>query len=248
MGIDYVVDYDCEPKRALGLDRILELLKDRSRAVAALELLRRGGVEAPPNDSSSSSSSRGRPRATWRPAASGSRTSSTGPPRSRSSPPPARAPGEQHRPRLRVRRLDRLPALPDRRCGSSAASSGAPEPTSSARSSRSSLDRRGHSEDARRRRTFFEARTAPRREDLGFALATDQLLEAFPARGTSCRLTPPSSSLALSALRLERPVPSEEKLPPGSAMLVGKDENGARDAQLFDIPPPVTRTTTPLES
>src|SRR5213083_2397156 len=44
MGIDYVVDYDCEPKRALGLDHILELLKDRSRALAALELLRMRGI------------------------------------------------------------------------------------------------------------------------------------------------------------------------------------------------------------
>src|SRR5437870_4736034 len=43
VGIDYVVDYDCEPKRALGLDRILELLKDRSRAAATLELLRERG-------------------------------------------------------------------------------------------------------------------------------------------------------------------------------------------------------------
>src|SRR5580704_14345836 len=44
MGIDYVVDYDCEPKRALGLDHILELLKDRSRAAATLVLLRQRGV------------------------------------------------------------------------------------------------------------------------------------------------------------------------------------------------------------
>src|SRR5262249_5054085 len=50
VGIDYVVDYDCEPKRALGLDRILEILKDRSRAAAALEVLRERGEADRPLD------------------------------------------------------------------------------------------------------------------------------------------------------------------------------------------------------
>lgn len=43
MGIDYVVDLACNPKRALGTEGIIDLVKARSRAEAVLELSRRNG-------------------------------------------------------------------------------------------------------------------------------------------------------------------------------------------------------------
>lgn len=40
MGIDYVIDLDCEPKRVLGVATILDLVKSRDRGMAALQLAR----------------------------------------------------------------------------------------------------------------------------------------------------------------------------------------------------------------
>jgi hypothetical protein len=240
MGIDYVVDYDCEPKRALGLDHILELLKDRSRAVAALELLRRRGVDEVPIHEVEFEFVARTPE------------------------------GDMAPRRVRVKDVldkasaleefapacDGCPANNTGRAYGCVGSIGYPlsqigevwllgrvqrGPGSDLlRALLRELELNG-SDIAKMRAaggTFFEARSAPRREDLGFELATDQLLEVIFCKG---HLVPSHAAIvlvALSALRLERPVPEHGKLPPGSAMLVGKDERGLETAQLFDIPPP----------
>jgi hypothetical protein len=240
MGIDYVVDYDCEPKRALGLDRIVELLKDRSRAIAALELLRaRGAVDLPVADIEFEFVAR-------------------------------TPDGDMAPRRVKVKEvLDRASILeefapacegcPANNTGRAFGCVGSIAYPLSEISEAWLIGRvqRGPGADLLRAllqelaltggdiakmraagETFFEARTAARRDDLGFALAADQLLEVIFCKG---HLVPSHAAivlLALSALRLERPVPEEAELPPGSAMLVGKDENGVASAQLFDIPAP----------
>lgn len=243
MGIDYVVDYDCEPKRALGLDHILELLKDRSRAVAALELLRKKGVPDRPLDQVEFEFVARTPE------------------------------GDMAPRRVRVKEvLDKASALeefapacddcPANNTGRAYGCVGSIGYPLSQVGEVWLLGRvqRGPGSDLLRAllkelaldgadiakmraagTTFFEARIAPQRGDLGFELATDQLLEVIFCKG---HLVPSHASIvliALSALRLERPVPERGKLPPGSAMLVGKDENGVETAQLFDIPAPSSR-------
>lgn len=47
MGIDFTIDHDCEPKRALGSDALVELLKARDRARMVLETMRAEGDERP---------------------------------------------------------------------------------------------------------------------------------------------------------------------------------------------------------
>jgi hypothetical protein len=86
--------------------------------------------------------------------------------------------------------------------------------------------------------SFFEARVTPTRTDLGFSLAADELLEVIFCKG---HLIPAHSAMILvvvAGLRFTRPVPDEADLPPGSAMLVARDEAGVESAQLFDIPGP----------
>jgi hypothetical protein len=47
MGIDYVLDLDCEAKRTLGIEKIVELVKARSRANAILGMAREQGDQRP---------------------------------------------------------------------------------------------------------------------------------------------------------------------------------------------------------
>src|SRR5262245_51773425 len=49
MGIDYVVDRDCEAKQALGTETIVDLLKARSRAEYVLSMFRQKGDQRPPD-------------------------------------------------------------------------------------------------------------------------------------------------------------------------------------------------------
>lgn len=240
MGIDYVVDYDCEPKQALGLDRILELLKDRSRAIAALELLRKKGMADLAIEQVEFEFVARTPE------------------------------GDMAPRRVRVKDVldkasaleefapacDDCPANNTGRAYGCVGSIGYPlsqdgevwllgrvQPGPGADLLKALLKELAltGADIAKMRaagETFFEARVAPHRADLGFQLATDQLLEVIFCKG---HLVPAHAAIvlvALSALRLERPVPDQKKLPPGSAMLVGKDEKGIETAQLFDIPPP----------
>ena len=48
MGIDYVIDLDCEPKQALGIEDIVNRIKARSRAEAVLAVARQNGDNRPP--------------------------------------------------------------------------------------------------------------------------------------------------------------------------------------------------------
>lgn len=48
MGIDYVIDLDCEPKQALGIEQIVNSIKAQSRAEMVLAMARRDGDERPP--------------------------------------------------------------------------------------------------------------------------------------------------------------------------------------------------------
>jgi hypothetical protein len=48
MGIDYVIDYDCEPKQALTLEGLLGRLKGRDRAQAIIQFYRDQGDERSP--------------------------------------------------------------------------------------------------------------------------------------------------------------------------------------------------------
>lgn len=50
MAIDYVIDYDCEPKRQLTTDGILERIKGRERAAMIIRLFRQNGDERPPSE------------------------------------------------------------------------------------------------------------------------------------------------------------------------------------------------------
>jgi hypothetical protein len=50
MGIDYVIDLDCEPKQALTTEGIVNLVKARSRAEAILEMARADGDTRPPSE------------------------------------------------------------------------------------------------------------------------------------------------------------------------------------------------------
>ncbi|HIE52295.1 MAG TPA: hypothetical protein EYP85_11100 [Armatimonadetes bacterium] len=50
MGVDYVINFNCAPKRALGTEQILGLLKDRARARAVREFYRRQTGEEAPDD------------------------------------------------------------------------------------------------------------------------------------------------------------------------------------------------------
>jgi hypothetical protein len=240
MGIDYVVDYDCEPKQALGLDHILDLLKDRSRALAALELLQRKGIGDMPIDQVEFEFVARTPE------------------------------GDMAPRRVKVKSVldkasaleefapacDDCPANNTGRAYGCVGSIGYPlsqvgevwllgrvhrGPGSDllkALLKELALDGSDIAKMRAAGGTFFEARVAPHRSDLGFELATDQLLEVIFCKG---HLVPAHAAIvliALSALRLERPVPDQAKLPPGSAMLVGKDDKGLETAQLFDIPAP----------
>ena len=49
MAIDYIIDFDCKPKQALGADGILERLKERERAQEVIEWFRAAGDKRPPN-------------------------------------------------------------------------------------------------------------------------------------------------------------------------------------------------------
>jgi hypothetical protein len=48
MGIDYIIDLDCEPKRALGVANIVQRVKSRERGTAALEAALAAGDTRPP--------------------------------------------------------------------------------------------------------------------------------------------------------------------------------------------------------
>ncbi len=50
MGIDYVLHRDCGAKQRLGVERLVELCKSRSRADAVLAMVRRGGDPRPPSE------------------------------------------------------------------------------------------------------------------------------------------------------------------------------------------------------
>lgn len=50
MAIDYVIDYDCYPKQALGTEGILERLKGRERADTIIRLFRENGDNRPPSE------------------------------------------------------------------------------------------------------------------------------------------------------------------------------------------------------
>lgn len=50
MAIDYVIDYDCEPKRQLTTEGILERIKGRERAATIIKLFRENGDERPPSE------------------------------------------------------------------------------------------------------------------------------------------------------------------------------------------------------
>lgn len=49
MGIDYVIGYDCAPKRAFSPEGILDRLKERDRAQTVIALYREGGDERHPS-------------------------------------------------------------------------------------------------------------------------------------------------------------------------------------------------------
>lgn len=50
MGIDYVIDLACTPKRHLGVEALVELVKARSRADTVLAMMRDQGDERPPSE------------------------------------------------------------------------------------------------------------------------------------------------------------------------------------------------------
>ena len=62
MALDYVIDYDCAPKRALGTAGILERLKARERATAIIRLYRRSGDRPLPARDGLRDGARGRRR------------------------------------------------------------------------------------------------------------------------------------------------------------------------------------------
>ena len=48
VGIEYIVGLDCEPKRALSLEKMVALIKARNQAATIIELARKGGDQRPP--------------------------------------------------------------------------------------------------------------------------------------------------------------------------------------------------------
>ena len=50
MAIDYIIDYDCVPKQALGTPGILDRLKARDRAETIIQLYRQNGDMRPPTE------------------------------------------------------------------------------------------------------------------------------------------------------------------------------------------------------
>jgi hypothetical protein len=50
MAIDYIVDYPCEPKRALTTEGIIDRLKGEERARTIIALFRRNGDQRPPSE------------------------------------------------------------------------------------------------------------------------------------------------------------------------------------------------------
>lgn len=50
MAIDYIIDYDCEPKRALTTQGIVDRLKGQERAAKIIQLFRANGDERPPSE------------------------------------------------------------------------------------------------------------------------------------------------------------------------------------------------------
>ncbi len=49
MGIDYLIQYDCEPKRALTIEGLMGRLKGRDRAARIIQLYRENGDTRPPS-------------------------------------------------------------------------------------------------------------------------------------------------------------------------------------------------------
>src|ERR1700677_807720 len=47
MGIDYVVDLDCQPKKTLSTNRIIALIKGQNQAAAIIEAARSRGDQRP---------------------------------------------------------------------------------------------------------------------------------------------------------------------------------------------------------
>lgn len=50
MGIDYVIDLECAPKEALGIEEIVNLVKAQSRAETVLAMARQNGDNRPPSE------------------------------------------------------------------------------------------------------------------------------------------------------------------------------------------------------
>ena len=50
MAIDYVIDYDCEPKRKLTTEGIIERIKGRERAAMIIRMYREKGDDRPPSE------------------------------------------------------------------------------------------------------------------------------------------------------------------------------------------------------
>jgi hypothetical protein len=50
MAIDYIIDYDCEPKRALTTQGIVDRLKGEERALKIIQLFRANGDQRPPSE------------------------------------------------------------------------------------------------------------------------------------------------------------------------------------------------------
>ena len=48
LAIDYIIEYDCAPKRTLGADGILERIKERERAREVIQWFRSAGDDRPP--------------------------------------------------------------------------------------------------------------------------------------------------------------------------------------------------------
>jgi len=50
MAIDYIIDFDCAPRQALGNEDILELLKEQERAHMIIRMFRESGDQRPPSE------------------------------------------------------------------------------------------------------------------------------------------------------------------------------------------------------
>lgn len=50
MGVDYVVGYECEPKKEVGTERLIDLCKRKAQAETVLQMTRNGGDNRPPSE------------------------------------------------------------------------------------------------------------------------------------------------------------------------------------------------------